>query len=106
MSVWIPNKEWFDQFPSQQDTLDGLSERAQKVAELAAQLTPRSSDERRGHFADRFVVTEVDGQVYVGNTDKSFFHLIEFGANDTPAIAPLRRAIEASGLRFEEVPKT
>jgi hypothetical protein len=103
MSRFVPNPRFLRQLRHQPEFIEGMGRRAEGIKARAKLLTPRSSDRRRGHFRDRFVVeTTPDGIPRVGNTDKSFYHLIEFGSvNNTPA-APLRRAVRAEGLRMDE----
>lgn len=79
-----------------------LMEFGKEIRDHAEQLMPRGENERRGHTADSFVVVEQDGEIRVGSTNPSFFHLIEFGSAHNPVYAPLRRAVRAAGMELRE----
>lgn len=102
---FVPNPKAFQEIRRQPSFDAGMEARAKVVKELAEHFTSRGSDERRGHFADKFVLWRADGVPIVGNTDKSFYHLLEFGSVNNRAQAPLRRAVRAAGLRLELSPK-
>lgn len=102
---FVPNPKALREIRRQPSFDAGMLTRAKKIQGLAKSFTSRGSDPVRGHFADRYETEMVDGIPRVGNTDKSFYHLIEYGSvNNTPQ-APLRRAVRASGLRLDETPK-
>lgn len=98
---YIPNPKLPAELQLQPEFQHGLTEVGGEIAETAKSMTPVGPDPRRGHLRDSFVVEPIKGGVAVGSQD-SFFHLAEYGSAKNPAYAPLRRAVRASGLRFEE----
>jgi hypothetical protein len=102
--LFLPNPKFLEELMGEGDFHDGLVETAEAVADNAKTAMPRGMDERRGHIADAFEVVEDGDQVFVVNLD-SFFHLAEWGSINNPVYAPLRRGVQAAGLRLEESPK-
>jgi hypothetical protein len=82
-----------------------LSLAARKIA-VSARATNPPGQRRTRAFDARMRVTPPAVEsgrvvVYVG-TSWGLAHLWEFGSLNTPALRPLTRAAQASGLRFEE----
>ncbi|WP_242883978.1 hypothetical protein [Actinomadura litoris] len=82
-----------------------LSLAARKIA-IAARATNPPGQGRTRAFDARMRITPPAVErgravVYVGTSWK-LAHLWEFGSLNTPALRPLTRAAQSSGLRFEE----
>lgn len=70
--------------------------RAQRSADEARRLAPVDS----GKYRDSIHVEETeDGARVVADADHAVH--VEFGTEDTPAHAPLRRGTEAAGLKIK-----
>lgn len=78
-----------------------LLEAAQAIADEGRNAVPVGDDPRRGHIRDRIRATQQHGDTRT-EIDDPFGHLAEWGSVNNPAYAPLRRGVEAAGLRFRE----
>lgn len=88
-----------------QGVFQGDGEYRENVLKRAEQLAASVTEPREtGDFVDSVEAAEVDGEIHLRSTDP-FWHLIEFGSANNPAYAPLRRAVQAAGLRLGETPK-
>jgi hypothetical protein len=78
-----------------------LKDRAEQVARVVRQIGPRGDSGE--HYVD-MIETDVgvEGPTLIGRVSANKFTsgFIEFGTVRTPAFAPLRRAVEAVGLRL------
>lgn len=100
----IPNPELAAELGRDPRYQHALSEAAGEVRDAAERLAPRGPDPRGGHVADHIRVVEEDGEVRVAIRDP-FGHLVEWGSRNNPPYAPLRRGVQAAGLRFREQQK-
>lgn len=82
------------------DAAKPARDEAQRLADAAGAPWMR----RRG-AADTVVVDATGDEVLLVNTDHAG-HLMEFGGRNNPPHAPLRRGVQAAGLRLDEHPKT
>jgi len=74
----------------------GLHEKAEEAARNAKAVAPVLT----GAYRDSIQATEEGGEVFVVAKDwKANF--IEFGTVNNPPKAPLRRGVQAAGLRFK-----
>jgi len=80
------------------DDLANEVEDTRALAEHYAERIYPKSDERLAE------VKVVEGKTYIVMTSHGA-HIDEFGSVFQPPNAPLRRAIDATGLRFEPTPK-
>ena len=103
--AFIPNPLFEQEMEQAPESIEALTAAAEGVRDEASRLMPRGSDDRRGRTADKFYVDSSGETVFVSNADRSFYHLSEFGSANNPPYAPLRPAVRAAGLRFEEAPK-
>jgi hypothetical protein len=76
-----------------------LQENVDAVEEEAMRASPLGSDFVGYYGRFKTIVRRLTGTV--GNTDVAA-HLIEFGSVNNPAYAPLRRGVQAAGLRFAD----
>lgn len=98
---FIPDKTFIAQLQASPEYRAAALDWGKALQDAAEAVTPRGSDPRRGHVADKYVTEEIPNGVSVGNTDP-FFHLVEWGSAKNPPYAPLRRGVQAVGLRFVE----
>lgn len=78
---------------------------AEDVADGARSIAPRGRGWRgRRHYADSIEVDDRPGGGARVLTTDYFGHLVEYGSVNNPAYAPLRRAVDAEGLDFDEDP--
>ena len=98
---YVPNPGFSTEIMRERDFMDGLKRAAEGAARHAENFA-------RGHGApwmpragaDNLIeVVEDGGNVYISNTDHGG-HLLEFGSKNNPPHAPLRRGVQAAGLRF------
>lgn len=82
------------------DFIDGLKGEAEKAARMAEQFAGNPWMPRAGE-ANQISVVESDGNVYLSNSDHAA-HLKEFGSSRNAPTAPLRRGVQAAGLRFKD----
>ncbi|MES2867616.1 MAG: hypothetical protein V4703_12810 [Actinomycetota bacterium] len=68
-----------------------MSSRAAVLADMIRLLAPRKS----GHYARR--VVQLDNRVELRDIA---WHIVEWGSVNSPAYAPVRRAVRAVGLRY------
>lgn len=85
--------------------LSGMPEVAEQIAkaaeparEHAERFAGRPWMPRKGEAEQIEVVTE-DGEVFLVNHDHAG-HLKEYGSRNNPPTAPLRRGVQAAGLRL------
>lgn len=101
MRGFIPNPGFIEELKRDSAYQDALEEKAEAVRAAAKPLTPRILP-RQAEALE--VQTDEDG-VRVVNTD-SGGHIAEWGSVKTPPHAPLRRGVQAAGLRLAEEPKS
>lgn len=77
-----------------------LQENTDAVLEAAKRESPLGDSDFTG-YQDRFKTRVGQLSATVGNDD-IFAHGIEFGSVNNPAYAPLRRGVQAAGLRFAD----
>lgn len=92
-------------------TPDGMAEleriaaaRARHVAvEVAKRARDNSPDgSRRLGFRASIRTQRIKGGSIVGSTDQNA-HIIEFGSQDSPEFAPMRRAVSGLGLKLNDL---
>ena len=91
--IFRPNPRFVAELKRDPGVRSNLEDAAEKVAQGANSLTP--------HAPGSFTVEGEGETVTVGSTDP-FMHLVEWGSVNNQPYAPLRRAVRAAGLRFEE----
>lgn len=99
---YVPNPGFSKEIMDEPETLEGLAESAEGARQHAENFAaaaggpwmPRAGEEQ-------IQVTESGGNVYIVNTDHAG-HLLEWGSKNNPPHAPLRRGVQAAGLRFKD----
>jgi hypothetical protein len=97
---YVPNPGFSTEIMKERATLDGLAESAEGAAQMARNFAGRPWMPRAG-AGEQIQVVESGGNVYLVNQDHAA-HLKEFGSRRSAPTAPLRRGIEAAGLRFKD----
>lgn len=103
MSAFIPNPGFAEEFRDEPDTREGLRESAEAIKAHADPIVRSIGAPwmgRRGEHETIVVFDDANG-VYVVNTDHAG-HLMEFGSQNNPPHAPLRRAARAAGAEVVE----
>lgn len=100
-----PNPDFLDQLARTQEVREATRAGAEAVAQEAEQLADAASAPwlpRRGSGTNTTFVVADDGEtIAVVNTDHAG-HLVEWGSENNPPHAPLRRGVHAAGLHFDE----
>lgn len=95
---YIPSLDGLDELEQDPEYIEGLRKIGLDVRDRAFyvkhKIMPRKSHQQ-------VEVTEIDGRIFVVNTDYGG-HLDEYGSVNNPPYAPLRTAVRAAGLRLEE----
>lgn len=86
----------------EQDVLDDLEHQLEEVRSLAESYAHKIMPHRSGRLCE---IKKVDGQIYIVMTAYGA-HIDEFGSVYQPPNAPLRRAMDALGLKFILEPKS
>lgn len=83
--------------------LEALAEAAEPARERAEQLAEQARAPWMARKGARRTVElqERDGELVLANTDHGG-HLMEYGSKNNPPHAPLRRGVQAAGLRLHE----
>jgi hypothetical protein len=82
-----------------------VAEKLKAVAEAVAENARSVAPELSGDYIDGIAVeAAIDGDSAVGRVNANDWKsaLIEFGTEDTPTFAPLRRGAEGAGLTLRE----
>lgn len=100
---YVPNPGFSREIMGDRDFMDGLAQSAEGARKYAENFAAAAGGPwmPRPGASSLVEVVEVDGNVYLSGTDYAA-HLQEFGSKNNPAHAPLRRGIEAAGLRFKD----
>jgi hypothetical protein len=101
---FVPNPKFAATIRSQPECRKALEQAADAVAGHAATFARVARAPWMKRQSETIVVSTDADRVAVVNTDYAG-HLMEWGGKHNPAHAPLRRAVRAAGLRFEESPK-
>ena len=96
---YVPNPGFSREIMREPETLDGLAESAEGAARHAENFAGRPWMPRPG--GEHIVVVQEGGNVYIANKDYGA-HLKEWGSKNNAPIAPLRRGVQAAGLRFKD----
>lgn len=99
--AFLPNPDAVPELMEDELIREGLGRAVEPARELAEHYAPGIMD-RPGRRQIEVVVRE-DG-VYLANTAYGAA-IEEFGSRNNPPYAPLRRAAQEAGIRFEEAPK-
>jgi hypothetical protein len=97
-----PNPRGIAELARTPEMVDMLESVATTAAKNSQSIAPE--DSTPPHYKDQIRPTAgVDGDTARGrvNAFKETSNLIEFGTEDTPTFAPLRRGIEMTGLRLK-----
>jgi hypothetical protein len=95
MPSFVPNPGFERLLSASREYVDGLAESAEPGAEAAKAIAPVAS----GAYRDGIEVRVVGRTVFLSGTDfKSGW--IEYGTEDTPIFACLRRGAQTAGLKF------
>lgn len=95
MSTFIPNPALLSELESSAGMKDALKEAAEAGASEARRIAPVDT----GDYQDSIHVEEGDGVQLVADVPYAIY--VELGTEDTPAFQPLRRGLEAAGLKLE-----
>lgn len=87
-------KTFEQELRGQPDFQTGMQDRTRILAVTIEAASPHKT----GYFARR---VRKRGRYRVALLDP-FWHLVEYGSKNNPAYAPVRRAVRALGLRFED----
>lgn len=93
---FVPARNFNDIINDQPGVKRARMEAAEAIAERAASEAP----ERTGHYRRSLEAVEDDGRIRAQTTDPSG-HMIEWGSANNPAYSPIRKAIQALGLRLD-----
>lgn len=96
--MFIPNPNFLNELLEQPDYTAALKKAAEPAASAAESFAHHAMP-RKGR--KRVEVAEVDGKVYISNSNYGA-HLEEFGSVNNPPYAPLRRGATAAGLTLKE----
>jgi hypothetical protein len=94
---FVPNPDFAREIDRQAEFRAGKVRIAEEVAGMAKAIAPK----RTGTYARSLGVHVVGPAVYVRSTDWKA-GLLEYGTNDTPTFATIRRAALQNGLRLDE----
>lgn len=83
------------------EVLDSINEKLEEARSLAEHYAERIMPKKGEKLCE---VKMVDGKVFIVMTAHGA-HIDEFGSVYQPPNAPLRRALEATGMRLEPSPK-
>jgi hypothetical protein len=97
MAVFIPNPSFVKDLADDSEFKEGLKQAAEPAKTIAEQVAPVLT----GAYRDAFVIVEEEGEIRFGNTDWKA-HFIEWGTEEQPPQAVLRRSASAAGLRIDE----
>lgn len=100
--MWLPDPRMVDELMADEKIRDGLADELEDTRSLAESYA-KSIMPRKGVSRQVEVVSDAEG-VYLTNLHHGG-HLDEWGSKNNPPNAPLRRAADGTGLRFEESPK-
>jgi hypothetical protein len=101
--AFIPNKDFIKQLEVEPEQVKALETAAKAVAEEANKLRHRIF-KPDGAVKVRNQSNRFRADIQVVNEDQGG-HWDEWGSVNNPAYAPLRRAVSAVGLDFQEDPK-
>lgn len=94
MARFVPNPRFESQARQSREMREAIRRATEPALREAQRLAPVDSGEYRDSLQ---IVEDADGVRLMSDDDKASF--IEFGTEDTPAFAPLRKGTEAAGLR-------
>lgn len=97
--AFLPDKD-FDLL-ADPDLRDGLARTAEPARALAEQFSPGIM---RRPGAEQIQIVVNDDGVFLANTAYGAV-IEEFGSRNNAPFAPLRRAAQEAGIRFDEAPK-
>ncbi len=100
--MWLPDPRMVDELMADEKIRDGLADELEDARALAESYA-KSIMPRKGVSRQVEVVSDTEG-VYLTNLHHGA-HLDEWGSKNNSPNAPLRRAADGAGLRFEESPK-
>ncbi|MBA3583709.1 MAG: hypothetical protein H0W36_04130 [Gemmatimonadetes bacterium] len=102
--MFRPNPGWQDRLREQPEYADGLAKVAELARERADQFATGAQAPwmRRKGAAATVIVQRSGSTVRLVNTDYGG-HLMEWGGRNNPPHAPLRRGIQAAGLRLSAI---
>lgn len=95
---FIPNPLFIEEITAEAAYHEARKEWGNAIKENAELVAPEG---RSGQYHDSL---EVDDDGSVGTTDP-FGHLVEWGSVNNPIYAPIRRGVQAAGLRLSEEEK-
>ena len=95
---YIPNLNYEEDLVQDDEYVNGLKAMARDVRDRAFYLKHKVMPNKEFSQVE---VVEVDGRVYVANTDYGG-HIDEYGSANSTPYAPLRTAVRAAGFRLEE----
>jgi hypothetical protein len=101
---FVPNRKFEDDIRRQPEYRQALEQSADVVRVHASRFAEQAHAPWMKSQSKTIVVVTEGDDVAVVNTDHAG-HLLEWGSKNNPAHAPLRRAVRAAGLHFEETPK-
>lgn len=104
MSKVVRNPNFADELRDELGYRQALKDAAEAVSTRASQYARQAGAPWMRRQSETIVVSTDGDEVAVINTDYAG-HLLEWGSKNNAAHAPLRRAVRAAGLHFEETPK-
>lgn len=102
MSHFVPNPRLKEELGRDRQMGEMLKDTAEKVAEVVRSTGPKS-DRTGDHYVDQIEVDSgIEGKTQIGRVIAKKFTAwwLEVGTAKMPAQAPLRKAVEALGLRL------
>lgn len=102
-AYFFPNPGFSTELLKEPDAIKGLKDAGEGIKRIADPMVRSAGGPWMPNKdgKETIEVVEVDGDVYVSNTDHGG-HLIEWGSVNNPPHAPLRRAAMAAGTRLDE----
>jgi hypothetical protein len=97
MAIFIPDPDFIKEMTSDAEFKQGLKDATEPAKTIAEQIAPVLT----GAYRDAFVIVEEEGEIRFGNTDWKA-HFIEWGTEEQPPQAILRRSASSAGLRIDE----
>jgi hypothetical protein len=104
VSKFVPNRHFAADLSGESEYREALETAADAVSSHATTFAEQAHAPWMRRQSKTITVVSDGDEVAVVNTDYAG-HLMEWGSKQNPAHAPLRRAVRAAGLHFEEASK-
>jgi len=95
---YLPNPNFSKELEQDPEFIEGLKTCGRDIRDRAFYIKHKIMPNRKHSQVE---VVEIDGRVFVVNTDWGG-HIDEYGSVNNPPYAPLRTAVRAAGFRLSE----